>query len=121
MAEIELKPFRWTDSGTLHLRVGDRVHLVVQGSIVEDPSELQALGGERIAGFVTEGNASYELEIQNELGELVREPVDPALEANRLEGEEVIQASLDENMEIKAGAQRVKKALGENFNLVREM
>ena len=121
MAEIVIRPFRWTGNGSLQLMVDGRVHLKVRGSIVEDPSELCALGQQRIQEFVNDKLASFELEVENAAGELVRDPVDSALEANRVEAEGVIQASLDENKESKAGAERIKKALGENFNLVREM
>jgi hypothetical protein len=68
----------------LHIRVGDRLSVIVPNQIVETVEELEALGSDRIQDLIKTGFATHELEIMIS-GMRARRMIDPALQA---EGEQ---------------------------------
>ena len=91
----KLAPFAWlgmNGRGVFHLRVGNRVRVLVPGECVEAVEELQAIGDTRIQELISAGEASPELEIVVN-GIRMRRPVDPVLLAQGKEAEGIAQAS----------------------------
>lgn len=103
MAEQKLRPFKWLE-GVLHLRIGDKVHIVGPGDVVDNPEHLAALGAERIQVLMTEGKCVPQ-------GDPTPPTSAPLSEAEKTEAQANAQASLDED----AASYKLQKANQENL------
>jgi hypothetical protein len=60
-----MKPFKWIDWSTLHIRLGEGENVTVKikyyGDIVDNAAELQALGTERVDALIAAGRATFDL------------------------------------------------------------
>ena len=100
-----LKPFAFLGGrprGFLHLRVGNRVRVVVPGEIVQAVAELEALGVDRVEELVHLGAATHELTLPDGLPRVV--DADLLVEARAAEDRE--NASINFDISQEAATQR---------------